>query len=336
MSRATLATVRRMVNENLGITQGTYTTPVTTNKRYPAGYIDDAIAGADLTVMKTLLKSKQYHFAPDFFTVQSIPASYSVVELPVNTEMLNVRFYYNTSGSEEQGVEIPWEMFEMFTEPLSSTGTSLFSFTGEGGKKYGGYYSVKDHTLWTIPFAGVPYKITGTSATFQIESPIITSTSTIVSEGHPFVSGDRVIVSTTGTFPQVPDDGGEGTPAAALNSTTVYTVENNDIDSFFLFVPGSTSEYIEFGSGGTGVLTATKVEENVGYFKYISLAHQSTLTTLYSPKSFEEAIAFLASANLLMKRADNPNQATYYLQQYQAMMGIYMTPSSNEQRTIDQ
>lgn len=306
----------------------------TANNRYPSGYIDDAIAGADLSIMKTLLKSRQYHFAPDFFTVQSIPASYSVVELPVNTEMLNVRFYYNTSGSEEQGVEIPWEMFEMFTEPLSSTGTSLFSFTGEGGKKYGGYYSVKDHILWTIPFAGVPYKITSTSATFEIQSPIITSTSTIISEDHPFVSGDKVIVSTTGTFPQVPDDGGEGTLAAALNSTTVYTIEYEDLDTFRLFIPGS--DYIEFGSGGTGVLTATKVQESVGYFKYISLAHQSTLTTLYSPKSFEEAIAFLASANLLMKRADNPQQATYYMQQYQTMMGIYMTPSTNQQRKIDE
>lgn len=337
MSKAKIATVKRMVYENLGITnQSSGYGVIKTNERYPSAYVDDAIIGADLTVMKTLLKSKQYFFAPGFFTVGQIPSSYAVVELPVHTEMLNVRFYYNTDGAEEQGVEIPWEMYEMFTEPLSQAPntSSLFQFQGDGTKKYGGYFSIKDHTLWTIPFAGVPYKKLSNPVVFTVESPILTSTSTLISNSHGLLSGDKVIVSTTGTYPQVPEFGN----IPELDEDTVYVVENQDVDTFNLFIPGSTSEYMEFESGGTGTLTFTKVVESVGYYKYIALTHPASLSgnDLQSPQSFEEAIAFLASANLLMKRADNPAQATFYLQQYQVLMGLYMTPSTNQQRTIDE
>lgn len=237
MSIASTTTVARMVYENLGITDGTYGN-YKTNQRYPKSYILDAIAGADITVMKTLLKSKQYHFTDSFFATLNLNTTKTT--LPANIELLKVGFFYNDAGDEEQGVEIPWGMYEMFTEPLATSPleTNLFSMTGEGGKNYGGYFTVKDHNLFIIPFS------------------------------------DRTI-----------------TPKA--------------------------------------------------YCKYIALPHPTTVTneaslTLFSPQSFEQAIAFLASSNLLMKRADQPEQASFYLQQYQTMMGLYMTPSTNQQRTIDQ
>lgn len=236
MSKATLSKVRRMVYENLGITSqsggyGNYKA----NERYPVAYVDDAIIGADLTVMKTLLKSKQYHFTDSFFSTLNLTTTKT--NLPANIELLKVGFYYNEAGDEEQGVEIPWEMYEMFTEPLSNLqgDSNLFSMVGEGGRNYGGYFTVKDHSLFIIPFAA-------------------------------------------------------------------------------------------------------RTTNPKAYCKYIALEHRdgAVVTDLYSPQSFEESIAFLASANLLMKRADNPAQATFYLQQYQALMGLYMTPSTNQQRTIDQ
>lgn len=241
MSTANLDIVRRMVYENLGITlQGTGVGEgygnYKDNQRYPELYVDDAIANADITVMKTLLKSKQYHFSEDFFAAD--PVFTNPHTLPSNIELLSI--YFKKGSSSERGTEIPWEMYEMFTGYDSD---SLFPLEDDAEgpetvRKYAGYFCIKDHALYHIPFE---------------------------------------------EFPEEEEEGDE-----------------------------------------------------IATLKYIALPHPGTLEDLRSPESFEEAIAFLASANLLMKRADNPPQATYYLQQFQAMMGLYLTPSTNQQRTIDQ
>jgi hypothetical protein len=316
MSRANLTTVRRMVYENLGITGAEYG-DLKTNQRYPSGYVDDAIAGADLNVMKTLLKSKQYHFSPEFFDVEPIPAGLPVYPLPVNTEMLSVRFYYNAEAVEEQGVEIPWDMYEMFTEPLNST--SLFTFVGEGTKKYGGYYSIKDHLLYTIPFERV-------SEISQVE---------FTGSGPNFFPIEEIQILVDSIFTITAQAGVE--LPSPLEEDVPYKVISDDVSSFSIeTMQGDVITLDDEEFEGTLFLNPV-----VGYYKYISLKHPGTLPDegdlgLKSPQSFEEAIAFLASANLLMKRADNPQQATYYMQQFQAMMGIYMTPSTNQQRVIDQ
>ena len=48
---------------------------------------------------------------------------------------------------------------------------------------------------------------------------------------------------------------------------------------------------------------------------YIDLTHPTTLTTLRSPTGFESVVADLATARLLMKRLDKPEEAQFYIQQ---------------------
>lgn len=320
MSRANLTTVRRMVYENLGITEGNYGTPEV-NQRYPSGYVDDAIAGADLTVMKTLLKSKQYHFTNDFFSVLPIPSK-APIALPPNTELLTVIF--NNGDEIERGVEIPWEMYEMFTEPLE--GPDLFEFEGNTTKKYGGYFSIKDHYLYTIPFSDTDYITIGQPKPFtRTEYEDTGTTYYFDSANHGLTNGDIVLVESTGTL-----------PAGIFPGTTYYVVNSFEGDFFNLSLSSGGSA-IPLTTAGTGTHYVTEItNQNVGLCKYIALSHPSALADLKSPQSFEEAIAFLASANLLMKRANNPEQAGFYMQQYQMLMGLYMSPSTNQSRTIDQ
>lgn len=68
---------------------------------------------------------------------------------------------------------------------------------------------------------------------------------------------------------------------------------------------------------------------------YLDLTHPTTLATLKSPTGFETALANLASAILLMKRNDNPEQAKFYMDEYNTFMQQYMIPSNNAQQEID-
>lgn len=234
MSKAKTATVRRIIYENLGITGTSYGsgTPKT-NQRYPTSYIDDAIAGADALVMRTLLKSRQFHFTDSFFEPYNLTDS--PINLPDNAELLSV-FHNRAAGAlKVRSAEITWDMYEMFTLERGVGVSSIFPFEGDGSVDYGGYFTVKDHKLYHIPF---------------------------------------------------PD--------------------SND------------------GTGKYGVL------------KYIRVKHEDTLSTdLMSPEGFEDAIACYASAMLLMKRADQPEQANFYMNQFNMMMQTYMTPSTNQERSID-
>lgn len=325
MSRANTTTVTRMVYENLGITDGTYGN-YKTNQRYPKSYILDAIAGADIMVMKTLLKSKQFHFTHDFFSTLAIPSAVPVA-LPPNIELLTVSF--NNGPYTERGVEIPWEMYEMFTEPLEET--SLFEFEGDSTKNYGGYFSIKDHYLHTIPFSNPGYIIVGQPIQF-VRTVVAGPPQEIylTANDHGLSDDDLVVLESTVTLP------------AGLYPETVYYVVDSDQNTFKLALSqGGTP--VSITSNGTGNHYVNVVtSQNVGSCKYIALPQPSSIMTaegnltLVSPQSFEQAIAFLASATLLMKRSDQPEQASFYLQQYQIMMGLYMTPSTNQSRTIDQ
>lgn len=67
---------------------------------------------------------------------------------------------------------------------------------------------------------------------------------------------------------------------------------------------------------------------------YVDLTHPTTLTTLLSPTGFESAIANLASALLLMKRGDKPEQAKFYLDIATDFLKQFLLPDSNEQNII--
>lgn len=68
---------------------------------------------------------------------------------------------------------------------------------------------------------------------------------------------------------------------------------------------------------------------------YIDLTHSNPLATFKSPAGFEFAIASLASALLLEKRNDNPEQAAFYRGVYENFMAGYALPDSNRQKEVD-
>lgn len=67
---------------------------------------------------------------------------------------------------------------------------------------------------------------------------------------------------------------------------------------------------------------------------YIDVTHPTNLSTLISPSGFEGAIANLASALLLRKRNDQPEQAEGYYKEYTNFMQQFMLPDSNIQDII--
>lgn len=67
---------------------------------------------------------------------------------------------------------------------------------------------------------------------------------------------------------------------------------------------------------------------------YVDLTHPTTLSSLLSPTGFEGALADLASAFLLMKRSDKPEQSKFYYTNYTNFMQGFMTPDTNVQEII--
>lgn len=221
-NKAELDTVKRLVWENLGITnQSLGYGNLATNKRYPSVYIDDAIAQADIHVMRLLLKTKQHMFNYDMYTTAAVDASPWI--MPQNTELYSVYYYNSSGGAVDRGTEVPFDTFDMIQEGGI--------FTSDAA--YKGFYTVQDGLLYSMPY------------------------------------------------------------------TTTY--------------------------GG-----------NIGYIQYIALNHQETLQALYSPDGFEGPIALYASALLLLKRADNPEQANFYLQRFNEEMQAYMSPASSVQTKVNE
>lgn len=80
---------------------------------------------------------------------------------------------------------------------------------------------------------------------------------------------------------------------------------------------------------------STRTLSTKGYIKYIRLEHPST-ATLYCPDGFEPIIAMYASSLLLMKRADNPEQSTFYMQLFDKEMQAIMSPATSMQNKVNE
>ena len=232
VNKAEVSTVRNIVYENLNISPNSYGTAVT-NKRYKTEYIDDAIAQADIHVMRILLKSKQYSLHQDIFTTQEFADS--ALMLPQSASLYSVYYYKKDENSYtvEKGVELPFDTFDMIQEG------GIFS---SDTNNYAGFFTVQDGVLFSIPFT-------------------------------------KTVGNVTSTFTK---DG------------------------------------------------------KIGYFQFVELEHKALGTYLYSPDGFEGPIAMYASALLLMKRSDNPEQSAFYLQRFSEEMQTYMTPPSNMQTEVNQ
>lgn len=62
--------------------------------------------------------------------------------------------------------------------------------------------------------------------------------------------------------------------------------------------------------------------------EYIHFSHAATLSSLYSPDGFENAVASLATAQLLMKRLDRPEESQFYEKQAYSFLQEYGIPES--------
>jgi hypothetical protein len=139
--KAELTTVRRLVYENLGITnQSTGYGNLATNKRYPSAYIDDAIAQSDIHVMRLLLKTKQHMFHNDMFTTASVDTSPWV--MPQHAELYSVYFYTTVGGAVDRGTEVSFDVYDMIQEGGIFTSDS----------NYKGFYTVQDGMLYSMPY----------------------------------------------------------------------------------------------------------------------------------------------------------------------------------------
>lgn len=207
MARSTLTTVKRIVWENLGVTnRSSGYGNLATNERYPAVYVDDKIAEADIETIELLFKNKQNTLLTEIYTTSgslssgaAVPQSWIIVGVAIDTV---------------QAREISYGQYEMML------GGGIFDVT-----TYDEYYAIKDGLIYFFGTAAV--------------------------------------------------------------------------------------------------------------IKYIDLTHPTTLSTLKSPSGFEGALANLASAKLLMKRGDKPEQAKFYKGEYDAFMQKFMIPDSNKQELVE-
>jgi hypothetical protein len=112
MARATLATVKQMVYENLGISPDTYGTLVA-NKRYKSGYIDDAIIQADFRTVHILYKNKQELLLEEILTNTVVPDSGDAVPW---TTIGIVEVNILVGAVTREGREISYGVFQEWTD----------------------------------------------------------------------------------------------------------------------------------------------------------------------------------------------------------------------------
>lgn len=134
MARATLATVRRITYDNLGVTNQTsgYGN-LQTNQRYLTGYIDDAISLADIWLTKILFTNKQDNLLTELHETQVLATQDAIDN---NYGIVKVEYDTTGTGTFERANEINYDMYERLEEGgIYSTSV------------YTGYFAIKDGIL---------------------------------------------------------------------------------------------------------------------------------------------------------------------------------------------
>lgn len=134
MSRAILTTVRRIVYDNLGVTdQALGYGNLISNQRYLSGYIDDAIAQADIWITKLLFINKQDNLLRELYSTSvitsgdTIPQNYGIVEIS----------YDDGLGVFKRAQEIDFDTYERLAENGIYTAYILGYYTIQDSKLYG-------------------------------------------------------------------------------------------------------------------------------------------------------------------------------------------------------
>lgn len=306
--RADLSVVRRIVYDNLGVTnQSSGYGNLQTNERYLTAYIDDAIAQADIHTMKLLLKQKQFHLMGEYWTTVAIPNGYRQT-LPENDAILGVYYYTTTSGADAKAQYVSKDVFDMISEG------GRFNITD-----YKGYYTIQDGEIQLIgdqiyaEAESVVVPVVGLDWT-QLE---------VQTAPNPFSDDDTVYMTTTGL----------ALPSPIARGTAYYIVDTaSDLVSLSLTKGGAA---ITGDLSWDGTLSLQSTNQQIGYIKYIKFSHPDSLSSLYSPENLESALASYASAYLLMKRNDNPTQAKFYMDMYSQQIQSILAPISDADHNIE-
>lgn len=141
MARADLAVVRRMIYDNLGLTnQSSGYGNLAANERYLSGYIDDAIAYADIMTSTILLKNKQEHLMME---ASAEATGNSPVSLNNRWHILKVEYYTsNLMDERRRGDEIDYDEWERINDDFASI------YDAELSK---GHYAIQDSKVYMIP-----------------------------------------------------------------------------------------------------------------------------------------------------------------------------------------
>lgn len=141
MARADLAVVRRMIYDNLGLTnQSSGYGNLASNERYLSGYIDDAIVYADIMTCTILLKNKQEHLMME--ASQEV-AGVSPLTLTNRWHIIKVEYYTsNLLDQRRRGDEIDYDEWERINDDFASI------YDAEVSK---GHYAIQDSKVYMIP-----------------------------------------------------------------------------------------------------------------------------------------------------------------------------------------
>lgn len=161
MARANLSIVRRIIFDNLGLTdQISGYGNLVSNERFLSEYIDDAIAFADITTCTLLLKNKQDLLMKEVFIVNRYDPDSNPLPLDNKWFILNVEFFPDEDlDITVRGKELSWEEFNL----IKNSSSGIFDSDHKRG-----YYAFKDGYLHVIPlkiFDGNSFVVTHVSLT---------------------------------------------------------------------------------------------------------------------------------------------------------------------------
>jgi hypothetical protein len=147
VARATLATVKRQLYENLGVTDhgGAYGTLKATD-RYPTGYLDDKIAEADIYITTFLAHNKQDSLLQG--VIQTSSAAHAST-IPEDWVIIGA---FDATGSTFPAKQVDYSELQMLRSTLFAGIIAANSFLQSGT---GGHFAILNNKLYLDTYLAV-------------------------------------------------------------------------------------------------------------------------------------------------------------------------------------
>lgn len=112
-----------------------------------------------------------------------------------------------------------------------------------------------------------------------------------------------------------------------------YQTMRDGVDG--IFNTTSYSGYFTIKDGIIYVIPSATYSGNTAVITYINLTHPSTLSALNSPTGFESVVSDLATAKLLLRRMDKPQEAQVYMESAYRFLQEFGIPQYAMQTMVD-